>query len=159
MEQNVSKKGEVYIMIGISGSGKSSYLKKVNSKYIVSPDDMRRDINGNVSDQSNNSMIWSRVVDLMKLKLVKYGKVYLDATNVNKFNRISLMSNFNGYKKIAVVFNVDVETAIDRVNRDITKGVDRSNVPEDVIRKQYKQFIKGKSSIKSEFNKVIEFNN
>ena len=123
-QRHSSKK--VYIMVGISGSGKSRYLKNVDPKYIVSPDDIRREL-----------------------------KVYLDATNVNKWLRVEFMADFNGAQKIAVVFDSDVETSLNRVNKDIENGVDRSEVPEEIIRKQYKLFKKGENSLEREFNKVV----
>jgi predicted ABC-type ATPase len=64
------------------------------------------------------------------------------------------MCKFNGYKKIALVFNVDVEEACRRVREDIESGKNRSNVPEKVIRKQYKNFCSGLKSLEHEFNEV-----
>jgi len=152
-QRHSSKK--VYVMVGISGSGKSRYLKNVDPKYIVSPDDIRRELTGDVSDQSMNAEVWPTAKIRMKVALRRYGKVYLDATNVNKWLRVEFMADFNGAQKIAVVFESDVETSLERVNKDIENGVDRSVVPESIIRKQYKLFKKGEQSLKSEFNKVI----
>ena len=154
LKQRLSRK-KVYLMVGISGSGKSRYLKDVDPKYIISPDELRREISGDVSSQVDNSVVWGMVRDLMRLKLEKYGKVYLDAVNVVKFSRVPLMAKFNDARKIAVIFDVDPNIAIDRVHKDIENDVDRSNVPDEVIRKQYKNFIRGKDSLKYEFNKVI----
>ena len=154
LKQRLSNK-KVYIMVGISGSGKSRYLENVDPDYIVCPDDLRREISGDVSSQVDNSVVWGMVRDLMRLKLGKYGKVYLDATNVTKFSRVPLMARFNDTRKIAVVFDVEPDVAIARVHKDVEDGVDRSNVPDAVIRKQYKNFIRGKDSLKHEFNVVI----
>jgi len=155
-KQRYSSK-KVYIMVGISGSGKSRYLKSVDPKYIVSPDDIRRELTGDISDQSKNNEVWALAKLTMKITLRRYGKVYLDATNVNKWLRVEFMADFNGVQKIAVVFDSDVETSLKRVNNDIENGVDRSVVPEEIIRKQYKLFKKGESSLKHEFNKVVYY--
>lgn len=146
---------KVYVLVGISGSGKSTYLKRFKSEYIVSPDILRRKLSTNVSDQSDNKYIWTLTKHLMRMKLNRYGKVILDATNVVKFSRVPFMSNFNDAKKIAIVFDVDVEDAIKRVTKDIENGVDRANVPEEVIRRQHKNFKKGEMSLRNEFDKVI----
>ena len=148
-------RNKVYIMVGISGSGKSRYLKNVDPKYIVSPDEIRKELTGDISDQSMNSAVWPTAKARMKVALRRYGKVYLDATNVNKWLRVEFMSDFNGAQKIAIVFDVDVETTVKRIEKDIEDGVDRSNVPEAIVRKQYKLFKKGESSLKHEFNKVV----
>lgn len=144
----------VYVMAGISGSGKSRYLKNMDSKYIVSPDEIRRELTGDISDQSRNNEVWATTKVRMKVVLWKYGKVYLDATNVNKWLRVEFMSDFNSAQKIVIVFDVDVETAVGRVQMDIENEVDRPNVPEEVVRKQYKLFKKGENSLKHEFNKI-----
>jgi len=148
---------KVYVMIGISGSGKSRYLKWIDPKYIVSPDEIRKELTGDISDQSKNNEVWSTAKARMKVVVRRYGKVYLDATNVNKWLRVEFMSDFNGAKKIAVVFDIDVETVIKRINKDIENGIDRPNVPEEVVRKQYKLLKKGEESLKHEFNEVIYY--
>ena len=155
-KQRHSRK-KVYVMVGISGSGKSRYLKWVDPKYIVSPDEIRKELTGDISDQSKNNEVWSAAKARMKVVARRYGKVYLDATNVNKWLRVEFMSDFNGAKKIVVVFDVDVETAIKRINKDIENDIDRPNVPEEVIRKQYKLLKKGEESLKHEFNEVIYY--
>jgi predicted kinase len=154
--QRHSKK-KVYIMVGIAGSGKSRYLKKVDPKYIVSPDEIRRELTGDITNQSMNYEVWPTAKARMKVVLKRYGKVYLDATNVNKWLRVEFMSDFNGAQKIAIVFESDVEISLERINKDVENGVDRSVVPEEVIRKQYKLFNKGEESLKHEFNKVVYY--
>jgi len=153
LAQQVSS-NRVYIMVGIPGSGKSSFLKNVSKKYIVSPDDIRREINGNVSDNSNGDEVWTIAYQRMKIILATYGKAYLDATNVVKWSRVMFMAGLDG-RKIAVVFDVNVDVAIKRISVDIEKGVDRSNVPEGVVRKFHKMFERGKSSLQHEFNEVV----
>jgi len=152
--QKVSKR-RVHIMVGIPGSGKSTFLKSVANKYIVSPDDIRGELNDDVSSMSNGKEVWELTTQRMKVVLNRFGKVYLDATNVVKWQRIQFLSDFNYNQKIAVVFDVPLETCIQRVKDDIKNGIDRSNVPEKVIRKFHKLFEKGKNSLEHEFNEVI----
>ena len=66
------------------------------------------------------------------------------------------MSNFNNCKKIAIIFNGNVNTSVRRIKQDIANNIDRANVPENVIRKQFKLFDRGYNSIKNEFNEIIE---
>jgi len=170
-KQRHSKK-EVYIMIGISGSGKSHYIKNIDSKYVVCPDDIRwkhleflrgKNPNNPVFGLYNQDSykyidykdVWTTAVQRIKIILAKYGKVYFDATNVVKFSRIKFMSQFNDCKKIAVVFDTDVEVAISRVIKDIENNVKRADVPEKIIRKQYKNFRRGSKYLSDEYNKVI----
>lgn len=146
---------EIVVPIGISGSGKSTYLyKNYPAEIIVSPDAIRRELTGSISDQSMNSEVWPTAFQRLRITLERYGRAVLDATNVTKFLRVQSMSPFNDCRKIALVFDVDVDVAIERVNKDIESEVDRASVPEAVIRKQYKNFKKGLNSLKYEFNKV-----
>jgi len=149
-------KKHVYVTIGISGSGKSTYLKNVDKKYIVSSDSIRKELCGNISDQSKNRQVWTTIPIRMREILRKYGKVYLDATNVKKSERIILLSQFNDCKKIAIVFHVSEDIAYDRVRSDIVNNIDRSDVPVEVITRQKKNFNSGYDSIFNEFDKVIE---
>ena len=57
---------------------------------------------------------------------------------------------------MAVVFYTELEDGIARVMADIDAGVDRSNVPEKVIRKQFSNFWRGYDSLYHEFNEVVE---
>ena len=153
-KQRHSKK-TVIVPVGISGSGKSTYLKKHFPLHIiVSPDEIRQEITGRISDMSQDSEVWATVYVRMRVALEQYGKVVLDATNVTKFLRIRTMAPFSDCRKEALVFDCDPEVAIGRVNKDLEQSVNRSAVPESVIRKQYKNLTKGLKSLKFEFNKV-----
>ena len=147
---------QVIMLIGISGSGKSTYIHQNGLKNVtVCPDDIRKELSGNISDQSMNDKVWKETSKRMLGILAQHGKVVLDATNVNKFLRIKFMSQFNGHRKVAVVFHTDVEVAKNRVAVDIRDGKDRSNVPANVIERQQKNFERGLKSLDHEFNQII----
>lgn len=153
--QNESKT-TVYIPIGISGSGKSTYaIKKFDPAAIVCPDQIRKEINGDISSQKNSDLVCKLAKERMHIALDKYGVTYLDATNVNKYRRISFMASFNGHRKVALLFNANVEEAYSRVKKDIEENKDRSNVHANVILKQEKNFRSGLKSLEHEFNEVI----
>lgn len=148
---------KLYMLVGISGSGKSTYLRNIDSKYVVSPDDIRREISGDVSSQVDNDLVWDMTKDRLRIHLARFGKAYLDATNVSRFLRIPFLGKFNDARKIAIVFDVDPEIAIERVRKDIDAKIDRSDVPESVIRRQYKNFKKGERSLDHEFNEIWKY--
>lgn len=153
-QQNSEKR--VIIPIGTSGSGKSTYIEQhYPHEVVVCPDQIRKELTGDISDQTQNKKVWALTKQRMLENVQKYGQAVLDATNVNKYQRVQFMAAFNGCKKIAIVFNVDVEEACARVEKDIGEGKDRSNVPPNVVRKQGNNFHAGLSSIEHEFNEVI----
>jgi len=141
MKINVTNLPDFVMAFGISGSGKSTYIRKNNpNKLVVCPDSIRKEVLGDVSDQSDNKLIWSRAIGRIEGALLTGQGVILDATNVNKEYAISLIKKLPKCYKIALVFNTDPSLAFDRVQRDLFLNKDRSNVPKEVILEQYKSF-------------------
>lgn len=163
LNPDFNDKPKLILPIGISGSGKSTWInsKTDSNTIVVSPDDIRREVNGNVSDQSNMGQVWSLTFDRIVNGLNSGKNVILDATNVKSSDRIKLLKHLNTYVNQdfdaqAKIFNVDPEIAKQRVRNDINNGVDRSNVPDFVIDRQYQTFISGLNSLESEGFKIIK---
>jgi predicted kinase len=163
VNEEIKNKPKLILPIGISGSGKSTWIKsQINSNtVIISPDDIRRELTGSVSDQSKNALVFEiahkRVADALNA-----GKnVIFDATNIKSRDRKSLMDYmkvhvdkpFDGFAK---VFSVDPEVAKQRVKKDIEAGVDRSNVPDWAIDKQHRSFVDDMNSIELDGFKIID---
>ena len=151
----------LYITIGISGCGKSTYIEKhFNPEIVVSPDELRKKFTGDISDQSQNAKIWAVVPKYLKQRLEKYGEAVLDATNVDSGGRGSILKNFSRdlVKRVAIVFDADPEESKRRIHADIEQGKSRSVVPDDVIDKQYKKFKNGYNTISQQFDEVINGN-
>ena len=149
----------LYVTIGTSGSGKSTYIDKhFNKKYVVNVDDIRKELTGDISNQNINYQAWKVAVDRTHENLKKYGKSVLDATNTHSGYRSDFLKNFDNVEKIAIVFETEPEIAKSRINKDLVSGKDRANVPDEVIDTQHKDFINGKENIKTQFDKVINAN-
>lgn len=134
----------IFIMtVGISGAGKSTWINQQTSDgltIVVSPDLIREELTGNISDQTQNGKVWAlakqRVVDGLKA-----GKnVILDATNVDSKQRRQFVQGLPSSVIKAKIFNVDPEEAKKRVRKAVESGENRSNVPDFVIDKQYEKF-------------------
>jgi len=147
IENFESYKPKFIIPVGISGSGKSRWIKSLEGQgyVVISPDDIRRELTGNISDQTRNKEVFplafQRTVDALNA-----GKnVIFDATNVTSFHRKQMLdymkqnvdTDFDAYAKI---FDVDPEISKERIRKDIEAGVDRSNVPDFAIDRQYGNF-------------------
>jgi len=147
IENFESNKPKFIIPVGISGSGKSRWIKSLEGQgyVVISPDDIRRELTGNISDQTRNKEVFplafQRTVDALNA-----GKnVIFDATNVTSFHRKQMLdymkqnvdTDFDAYAKI---FDVDPEISKERIRKDIEAGVDRSNVPDFAIDRQYGNF-------------------
>lgn len=157
------KKPRLILPIGISGSGKSTWIKSQTdpNTVVVSPDDIRRELTGNISDQSKNGAVWSTAFDRVANVLNSGKSVILDATNIKSGDRKRLMNHLKvnvdkSFDAFAKIFNIDPEIAKQRVKKDIETGVDRSNVPDFAIDRQYQSFIDGLNSIETDGFKIID---
>ena len=136
------------ILVGIPGSGKSTWIadNKKDDDVVVSPDDIRRELSGNVSDQTQNDKVWFLAKDRTS-KALKAGKnVILDATNVSSKSRKRFISGLPECKRRAKRFEADPEVTFQRIRKQIEKGEDRSDVPHGAIASMYEQF-KNQSSV------------
>lgn len=137
---------DVILPIGISGSGKSTWIKSLESSgyTVVSPDDIRREITGNVSDQTQNKLVFQIAHARMFDILDDGGSVIFDATNVNTMNRVKLCQAIWNHKHNAKIgyklFDGDADLSYERIANDINNGVDRSNVPLHVLQRQYANY-------------------
>ena len=151
------------MLIGIPGSGKSTYLKSISSDNvkIVCPDDIRRELTGNISDQSKNGEVWDKAKQDILNNISQGFYTILDATNVNtkaRRNMLSLIkSNFEDINTYATLFDADPEVSKQRIKKDITNKVDRSNVPDEVIDRMHQQYLETLNNINSEgFTKIFK---
>lgn len=151
----------IYMLIGIPGSGKSTYAKNVLLKehedafYLAS--DIIRDENPNVKEDD----IWPIIYDTLANKLKNNIDVIYDATNFNKFfrNKVDhelLSRNVTDYKKEAYYFTTDVNVCINRVNKR-NKLISERYLPLDVIL-PYQQKIEPPQD-DEHFEKVVIINN
>ena len=152
-----SEKPKFIIPVGISGSGKSRYIKSLEGQgfIVVSPDDIRRELTGSISDQSRNSdvfpLAFKRTIDALNS-----GKsVIFDATNVSSYHRKSMLDTIKrsvstDFDAFAKIFDADPEISKQRIRKDIENGVDRSNVPDFAVDKQYQNFTKDLDKIEAD---------
>lgn len=145
---------EFYLMVGISGSGKSTIAKEIEytinmsypkyDKYgradkviLISSDSIRGELFGNESDQSQNDKVFERVHSLIKQAAKDYHHIIVDATNITIKNRKAIMNCIckrKDYHKVAYIVN----TPIDVCKQNILKR--ERQVPEYVVDNQVKKF-------------------
>jgi len=150
------------LLIGLSGSGKSTWIKNNKSKWIntivICPDEIRKELTGNVSDQSKNKEVFELTKMLTIYNLKKGNNVVLDATNLDTVYRIPFVNDVNKevkFNKISLVFYVSKEEAKQRIKKDIENNIDRANVPDDIIDAQYQKYINSLKSLPEEGFKIV----
>jgi len=135
---------ELVMLIGIPGSGKSTWISKVNknNKYmVVSPDDIRRELTGDVSDQSQNAKVWFETKRRVKEALNNGQDVMLDAVMSSSKNRKDFIEDLPPAQLKAKVFYVDPEVSKERISKDIESGKDRANVPPEIVDKMHAELM------------------
>lgn len=156
---------DLIIPIGISGSGKTTWINSLKEKedfVVVSPDEIRKELTGSISNQSKNKEVFELVELRVNKALLENKKVILDATNLNtKLRRefIEKVKSIFPEKQVSYkIFEANPELSKQRISQDISSGKDRANVPSDIIDRQYQMYLQTLEDIKEEdyvdFDKV-----
>lgn len=137
----------VVVFCGTPGSGKSTlYRQYYTTYYYISPDALRKEICGNINDQSRNKEIWEMAYDKLKEACTdSTNNICFDATNVKQSYLENILNIANSYgHSVQFVFftdSCDYKLCRNRIEKDISEGVDRSNVPEEVSKNMRKNFL------------------
>jgi len=141
--QKENKTGELIMLCGLPGSGKSHYanlISKENSEIkVFSSDALRKEIFGDENIQGTSEDKEKLFVELhrrIKTWLSEGGTAVYDATNLNKKRRIAFLhelTNIPCYKK-CVLFCIPYKECLQNNNKR------ERVVPEEVIKKMYMNF-------------------
>ena len=129
--------------IGISGSGMSYIYNRDYKDYVqVSPDLIREELTGSISDQSKNKEVFKLAFERVDEYLNKGQDVFFDATNVNKTQRKNFTDKYIGsdVNVIYVILPADVDLSWKRIRKDIREKKNRSDVPYFALVRQKEQY-------------------
>lgn len=129
--------------IGISGSGKSYiYNKDYKDCVQVSPDLIREELTGDISNQTKNKEVFKLAFERVDEYLNKGQDVFFDATNVNKSQRKNFTDKYIGteVEVIYVILPADIDLSWKRIRKDIREGKNRSDVPYFALVRQKEQY-------------------
>ena len=136
---------KLILPIGISGSGKSYiYNKDYKDCVQVSPDLIREELTGDISNQTKNKEVFKLAFERVDEYLNEGQDVFFDATNVNKDQRKNFTDKYIGtdVEVVYVVLPADIDLSWNRIRKDIREGKNRSNVPYFALVKQKEQYDK-----------------
>lgn len=128
-------KPKFYMLVGLSGSGKSSYNFE-EEVVKISSDALRAELFGDENDQTHNTEVFNELHKRVILNLKNGKNVVYDATNLSRRRRVAFLKTIAHIpcKKICVVFKTPYEVCVKRDSlRPRKVGV-------SVIFKQLKQF-------------------
>ena len=134
---------KLVLPIGISGSGKSYIYNKDYKDYIqVSPDLIREELTGDISNQTRNKEVFKIAFERVDECLKNGQNVFFDATNVNKSQRKNFTDKYIGtdVEVIYVVLPADIDLSWKRIRADIREKKNRSDVPYFALVRQKEQY-------------------
>lgn len=140
------------MLIGIPGSGKDRWINKQNleNTFVVTPDKIRKELSGNISDQSRNDEVWTIAKAQTIYFLNQNQNVILNATNVNTDLRRKFLSSLPPCKKVVILFDSEPDICCERIKNDIKRNIDGTNVPESVVYRMYGEYLYTKKVIHEE---------
>ena len=135
---------DLYLMCGIPGSGKSTFLKNIVKKdtpfTIISRDAIRFSIVKPEEDYFSHEdevlkIFWKKINE----SLAAGKDTFVDQTSLNPRARKWLLQHVNGYIHANLIWiKEDLETCLKR--NELRYGT-RAYVPQKVIRRMYNQFV------------------
>ena len=135
---------KIYLTVGISGSGKSKFAKvlaKATNSIEINADNVRKSL-GDISSQENEYLVWKEIDRETIAHLAGGDSIILSNTNLHLRGINDLCKKFP-YNEIHL-FIMDDSTNVDlckeRIKEDLKNGVERSNVPMEVVDKQFTNF-------------------
>lgn len=125
--------GHLIILVGVSGSGKSTWIEKTVPDYqVISLDELREEINGDRQDQSNFGTVIREAKKRLKAALAAGKSVVWDATSLRLDFRTPLVD-------IAIAYKAKVSIGCFWVPLAKLKQQNKARqyaVPDDVLEKQ-----------------------
>lgn len=153
----------IIITLGIPGSGKSTWRKDFISKHpeykVICPDDLRKEITGNVSDISQDALVWQSAYHTLKEHLDNKLDVIFDSTSCSIKTQKAIENIARDRNAIILykIFEIDTDIAKTRIQNDINSGIDRSKVPMKIVDMMAENFIKAKERVLEEVKSMNVF--
>ena len=129
---------ELLMLVGLPGSGKSTYIKKYFNQNlrVHSSDDIREELSGDVNNQDINALVFETLHKRVKEDLKNGISCVYDATNISWKRRKAFLDSLKGIKcwKVCHIIATPYEVCLQQ-----NQERDRK-VPEEVIDRMYMNF-------------------
>jgi predicted kinase len=124
------------MMVGLPASGKSTIANEIGNNIILSSDDLREKLFGDINNQDGNDIVFETLHKLIKYYLSRNISIIYDATNINYKQRMELLKelrNIDCYKE-CILAATPYKKCLQQ------SGQRERQVPKYVIEKMYKNF-------------------
>lgn len=141
----MSNKPILALMVGIPGSGKTTFAKKFCEDFnytYISRDEIRF---SKIEDEDDyfdkERLVFTEFVNLAVLNLRKNNNVLLDATHLSKHSRKKILKNINYFLTNYRIIYFVMDTPLELCKRRNDKREGRSKVPNSVITSMAHSFL------------------
>ena len=154
--------GCLYITVGISGSGKSRFAEffcKATEVIELNADNYRKELGKGVNDQDINKVVFTEIDKAIVKYLAGGYSVCVSNTNLHA-DKIKELAEKFPLNEVVVFFlkdSEDIELCWNRIQKDLENGKDRSNVPREVLEKQYQRYKSFNKEKLSEIKNIIMY--
>ena len=152
----------LYITVGISGSGKSRFAEffcKATDVIELNADNYRKELGKGVNDQDINKVVFTEIDKAIVKYLAGGYSVCVSNTNLHACKIKELAEKFP-LNEVVVFFlkdSEDIELCWNRIQKDLENRKDRSNVPREVLEKQYQRYKSFDKEKLSEVENIIMY--
>ena len=115
----------VYIMVGVPGSGKSTVAKELseqNGAIILSSDSIRKELYGDENIQGDGRCVFKTLFERANNAISNGFDIIIDATNVDRKSRKSVFKSLKGEFNATAVF-VDTDIKNELYSRGVREHV------------------------------------
>ena len=137
-------KKHLYLMMGVPGSGKSTYAKNIlkDGDIYISRDEIRYSLLTDEDDYfaKENEVIRTFIENIDKSLVIEEccGDVYADATHLSPKSRAQVLNQLKNKDKVSVIY-LDIPLNIVLERNAQREG--RALVPENIVRRMYNSII------------------
>ena len=137
-------KKHLYLMVGVPGSGKSTYVKNIlkDGDIYISRDEIRYSLLTEEDDYfAKENEVIKTFIDNIDKSLVNEeycGDVYADATHLSPKSRAQVLNQLKNKDKVSVIY-LDIPLNVILERNAQRKG--RALVPENVVHRMYNSII------------------
>ena len=152
----------LYITVGISGSGKSRFAEffcKATDVIEINADNYRKELGKGVNDQDINKVVFTEIDKAIVKYLAGGYSICVSNTNLHA-DKIKELAEKFPLNEVVVFFlkdSEDIELCWNRIQKDLESGKDRSNVPREVLEKQYQRYKSFDKEKLSEVENIIMY--
>ena len=152
----------LYITVGISGSGKSRFAEffcKATDVIELNADNYRKELGKGVNDQDINKVVFTEIDKAIVKYLAGGYSICVSNTNLHT-DKIKELAEKFPLNEVVVFFlkdSEDIELCWSRIQKDLENGKDRSNVPREVLERQYQRYKSFNKEKLSEVENIIMY--